>query len=150
MTPLIKIIRTENAPADHPLPVYQSEGAAGMDLYACIEEPVTPAPHKPVLIPSGVAIALPTNEFAAFIYARSGLASKHGISLANGVGVVDSDYRGEIKVALINLTDTEYTINPRDRIAQLVIAPVCVARVVLEDELPQTERGAGGFGSTGR
>ncbi len=150
MTPLIKIVRTENAPKDHPLPAYQSEGAAGMDLYACISEPVTLAPHRPVLIPTGIAIALPTNEFAAFIYARSGLASKHGISLANGVGVVDSDYRGEIKVALINLTNEEYTVNPRDRIAQLVIAPVCNVRVHLEDSLPESDRGEGGFGSTGR
>ena len=132
------------------IPFRATAGSAGMDLYACIEEPVTLAPRRPVLIPTGIAIALPTNEFAAFVYARSGLASKHGISLANGVGVVDSDYRGEIKVALINLTDEEYTVNPRDRIAQLVIAPVCSVRVHLEDELPQSERGEGGFGSTGR
>ena len=131
-------------------PKYQSEFSAGADLCACIDAPVTIAPHCRALIPSGIAIEMEQNGFGAFIFARSGLASKHGICLANGVGVVDSDYRGEIKVALCNSSDTEYTVMPFERIAQLVIMPVTVAEFVLADSLSETERQDGGFGSTGK
>ena len=101
-------------------------------------------------IPTGIAIAIENNETAAFVYARSGLGIKHGISLSNGVGVIDSDYRGEICVGLINTSSEDYTIQPGERIAQLVLAPVIPAQPVEVDSLDETERGEGGFGSTGR
>ena len=101
-------------------------------------------------MPTGIAIGLPSPETVGLIYARSGLAVKHGLALSNGVGVIDSDYTGEIRVGLVNLSDTAYTIEPGERIAQLVIAPVLLPEIVETDELDQTARGAGGFGSTGR
>ena len=101
------------------------------------------------MIPTGIAISLPSNEYVAYIYARSGLACKKGICLANSVGVVDSDYRGEIKCGLINLGSEDFTVNHGDRIAQLVIAPVAIADIEECETLDDTERGAGGFGSTG-
>ena len=111
---------------------------------------MTLQPNVPVMIPTGLAIALPSREMAAMIFARSGLAVKHGIALSNGVGVVDSDYRGEIQVGLVNLSREPYTIEPQERIAQLIVMPVCTLPVEEVDELPQTDRGSGGFGSTGR
>ena len=102
------------------------------------------------VIPTGIAIGLDNPEYAAFIYARSGLAIKHGIGLLNSVGVIDSDYRGEIKVGVINQIDKEYTIEPNERIAQMVIMPVSLPKIVEVDELDETERGTGGFGSTNR
>ena len=131
-------------------PKYQSEYSAGADLCACIDAPITIAPHARALVPSGIAIEMEQNGFGAFIFARSGLASKHGICLANGVGVVDSDYRGQIKVALCNTSDEEYTVQPFERIAQLVIMPVVTAEFIGADTLSDTERGSGGFGSTGK
>lgn len=133
-----------------PAPAYATEGAAGMDLTACIDEDILIKKGETVLIPTGVAIALPDNSSVAYIYARSGLAIKHGIMLANGVGVVDSDYRGEVKVGLINLSNEDYVIKCGDRIAQMVFAPVLIAETEVCDELPETKRGEGGFGSTGR
>lgn len=130
------------------LPEYQTSGAAGMDLCACVEGSVTLAPSERKLIPTGFAMALPEG-YAAFIYARSGLASKKGITLPNCVGVIDSDYRGEIKVALVNISDEAFTINSGDRIAQMVITRVERAELALADELSDTERAGGGFGSTG-
>jgi len=149
MTPLLKI-KLLNGADERFLPAYQSDGAAGMDLRAHIEAPLTLAPHKPCLVPTGIAIALPSADYAAFVHARSGLASKHGIGLSNGVGVVDSDYRGELKVPLINQSDVPYEIAPGERIAQLVIAPVCRVETLVCEELDDTQRGEGGFGSTGR
>ncbi len=132
------------------LPFYATEGAAGMDLSADIPAPVTLARGALMRIPTGIAIRLPSPAYAAFVYARSGLGTKHGICLSNGVGVIDSDYTGEIQVGLINLGPAEYTIAPGDRIAQLVFAPVARATLCEVDELTPTQRGAGGFGSTGR
>ncbi|MBE7030221.1 MAG: dUTP diphosphatase [Ruminococcaceae bacterium] len=132
------------------LPFYATEGSAGMDLKACISEDVTLPPLGRALIGTGIAIKLPDARFGAFVFARSGLAIKSGITLANCVGVVDSDYTGEIKVGLINLSNSPYTIKNGDRIAQLVILEVAKAQFTAVDELEQTERGAGGFGSTGR
>lgn len=132
-----------------PLPAYETSGSAGADLRACMDEPVTLKPLQRALIPTGIAISLPGPEFAALVMARSGLASKEGLTLANAVGLIDSDYRGEIKVAMVNLSDGERTITPGQRIAQLVIAPVCKAGFVTAETLDATERGAGGFGSTG-
>ena len=132
------------------LPTRSTAGSAGADLYACIDEAVTIAPGGLKLIPTGIAIALPDSSCAAFLYARSGLGVKHGICLANGVGVVDSDYRGEICVGLCNVSDTPYTIEPFERVAQMVIAPVIIPEIFECDSLDDTERGAGGFGSTGK
>lgn len=133
-----------------PFPAYATAGAAGMDLRACLDEPLTLNPGDRVGVPTGFAIALPGPEWVAYIFARSGLGIKNGITLPNCVGVIDSDYRGEIIVALTNLSDTPYTIQPGDRVAQLVISPVVQAQISLVDELDETDRGAGGFGSTGR
>lgn len=132
------------------IPKAATGGSAGMDLYACVDSDVTLAPGQRALIPTGIAIALESNAFVAYIYARSGLAIKSGITLSNCVGVVDSDYRGEVKVGLINLSDSEYTVKNGDRIAQMVIAPVIMADIEEVSELDETERDAGGFGSTGR
>lgn len=127
-----------------------TKGSAGMDLCACIDEPVTINAGEIKVIPTGLAIALENENFVAYIYARSGLAIKHGITLANCVGVIDSDYRGELCVGLTNISKESYTIECDERIAQLVIAPVCICDVLETDELDDTERGVGGFGSTGK
>ena len=132
------------------IPKRATEGAAGMDLFACITDAVALAPGQLTVIPTGIAIELSDNTCAAFLYARSGLGVKHGICLSNGVGVIDSDYRGEICVGLCNVSDTPYTIEPGERVAQMVIAPVLIPSVVEVGELGETERGSGGFGSTGR
>ena len=132
------------------IPQRATNGSAGMDLYACIAESVTLAPGQLTVIPTGIAIELPDNTCAAFLYARSGLGVKHGICLSNGVGVIDSDYRGEVCVGLCNVSDMPYTIEPQERIAQMVISPVIIPELTECDELDETERGAGGFGSTGK
>ncbi len=132
-----------------PVPFYASEDAAAMDLCACTDAPVEIAPRALVSIPSGVAVALPSADCVALVFARSGLGVRHGVCLSNGVGVIDSDYRGEIRVGLTNLSDTPYTVRPGDRIAQLAVLPIVRAEPELVDELDETERGAGGFGSTG-
>lgn len=121
-----------------------------MDLTAHISEPITIAPRQRILLPTGIAIALPSAEYVALVFARSSLGAKHGISLSNGVGVIDSDYRGEIKVGLTNHSDEPYTIHPGDRVAQLAIMPVVQANIVPVEELDETDRGSGGFGSTGK
>lgn len=131
------------------IPFRATEGSAGMDLYACIDEPITLEAGEKAVIPTGIAIALPSPELGAFIFARSGLAIKHGIGLLNSVGVIDSDYRGEVCVGLINQLKEPYTVQPDERIAQMVIMPVSLIQPVEVDELDETERGTGGFGSTG-
>ena len=141
----IKLLREGAVP-----PRYATEGAAAMDLTACMDAPVTIAPRQLVTLPTGLAIALPSAEYVALVFARSGLGIKHGIALSNGVGVIDSDYRGEIQVGLTNLSDTPYTVQPGDRVAQLAVVPVARALVELADELDDTARGAGGLGSTGQ
>ena len=132
------------------LPKRATNGSAGMDLYACIDEPITLAPGQLAIVPTGIAIALPANSCAAFLYARSGLGVKHGICLSTGVGVIDSDYRGEICAGLCNVSDKPYTIEPDERVCQMVIAPVLTPDVVEVSELDDTDRGEGGFGSTGK
>lgn len=132
------------------VPQYATAGAAAMDLTACIDSPVTIEPHQRVLLPTGIAIALPSAEYVALVFARSSLGAKHGISLSNGVGVIDSDYRGEIKVGLTNFSDKPYTIQPGDRVAQLAVIPLVQANVLPVTELDETDRGVGGFGSTGK
>lgn len=127
-----------------------TNGSAGMDLHACIDEPITINPGEIKVIPTGLAIALENENYVAYIYARSGLAIKHGITLANCVGVVDSDYRGEVCVGLTNISNESYTITKDERIAQLVIAPICICEAVEVEDLDETQRGEGGFGSTGK
>lgn len=131
------------------LPRYASSGAAGMDLHACMEGALAIAPGQRVRVPTGIAVQLPNRQLVALVYARSGLAWRHGIGLPNGVGVIDSDYTGEIQVLLTNFGSDPVEIAPGDRIAQLVVAPIHLARWVQVDALLPTERGAGGFGSTG-
>lgn len=132
------------------LPAYQTPGSAAMDLAALLDGPLTIAPGGRVSVPTGLSIALPDNGWVALLFPRSGLSIKHGVTLANCVGVIDSDYRGEIMVVLINRGEAPYTVQPGDRIAQLMLAPVGIARVVEAEALPDTQRGQGGFGSTGR
>ncbi|MCH5297602.1 MAG: dUTP diphosphatase [Ruminococcus sp.] len=131
------------------IPMRATNGSAGMDLYACIDSPITLAPGELAVVPTGIAIELPDNSCAAFLYARSGLGVKHGICLSNGVGVIDSDYRGEICAGLCNVSNEPYTINPDERVCQMVIAPVLLPQITEVTELGDTERGEGGFGSTG-
>ena len=126
------------------LPFRATDGSAGMDLYACIDSPVTLGAGEKAVIPTGIAIELPSAELAAFVFARSGLAIKHGIGLLNG------DYRGEICVGVINQLAEPYTIAPDERIAQLVIMPVSLINPVEAQSLDDTARGEGGFGSTGK
>lgn len=132
------------------IPRRATPGSAGMDLHACIGEPVTIHPQKLVMIPTGLSMSLPHSGYGAFLFARSGLGVKHGICLSNGVGVVDSDYRGEICVGLCNVSDAPYTIEPGERVAQLVVLPVAMLACEQVDSLDETQRGAGGFGSTGK
>ena len=132
------------------IPKRATEGSAGMDLYACIDNEITIEPGSLAFVPTGIAIELPSKNYMANIYARSGLGIKHGICLSNGVGVVDSDYRGEVCVGLCNVSDAPYTINVNERIAQMVIVPVSLMPVVQVQEITDTSRGEGGFGSTGK
>lgn len=133
-----------------PLPQFATPGSAAMDLRACLDGPVTLQAGARAVIPTGLAMALPSADYVALVFARSGLGIKQGVCLSNGVGVIDSDYRGEIAVGLVNLSDAPYTVQPGDRIAQLMVTPVVQPRVHLVPELDETERGVGGFGSTGR
>ena len=131
------------------IPYRATTGSAGMDLYACTNDPVTIEPHKIAVIPTGIAIELESADYVAYIFARSGLAIKHGLAPANCVGVIDSDYRGEVCVGLVNQTDQPYTVQPDERIARMVISPVLLPDIEVVDELSDTVRAGGGFGSTG-
>lgn len=133
------------------LPAYATEGSAAVDLRAAIEQdaPVTIAPGCRAMIPTGVAISPESRDVVAIVAARSGLAVKSGICLANGIGVIDSDYRGEISVGLLNTSDKDFTVQRGDRIAQLMFMPVLQATLIAAESLDETARGAGGFGSTG-
>ena len=130
------------------LPTYGTAYSAGADLYACLEEEITIAPGATAFVPTGIAMEVP-QMCAGLIYARSGMACKQDLAPANKVGVIDSDYRGEIMVALHNHGNSPRTVNPGDRIAQFVLAPVLTADFAETDSLEDTARGAGGFGSTG-
>jgi dUTP pyrophosphatase len=131
-----------------PLPAYASDGAAGMDALAAIETPLVLAPGQRAAVPTGLAMAIPPG-FEIQVRPRSGLAFKHGLTVANAPGTIDSDYRGEVKVLLVNLGSDPVTITRGMRIAQLVPAAVTRARLALVDSLDETVRGSGGFGSTG-
>ena len=131
------------------VPERATAGSAGLDLAACIESDVVIPPHEIRLIPTGLAAAPDRSDVMLMICARSGLAAKHGIALANGVGIVDADYRGELCVALINQSGTAFTVTNGMRIAQLICVPVCLPEILTAEQLSDTARGTGGFGSTG-
>lgn len=149
-TPVVKVAVTRVRPATDllPLPRYVTAGAAGMDLLADVTEPLEIPPARRLLIPTGIAIELPTG-FEAQVRPRSGLALRHGVTLLNSPGTIDSDYRGEIQVLMINLGDQPYTVRRGDRIAQMIVAPVVRAELREVDALAESRRGAGGFGHTG-
>ena len=145
----MEIVKIKKLRDNAHIPMRATDGAAGMNLYACLDGLKIICPGDLLMIPTGIAIELPNNKYAAFIYSRSGLGVKHGICLSNGVGVIDSDYRGEICVGLCNVSDEPYVISDGMRIAQMVIEPVHTPQIVEVDELSDTQRGTGGFGSTG-
>jgi dUTP pyrophosphatase len=132
------------------VPKRATTGSAGYDLCAAINESVTINPGETVKIPSGIAIEIPRNDYVALIFARSSLGIKKGLVPANAVGVIDSDYRGEIIVALHNHSSEQYTVKPKERIAQMVLVNVGLPELLVCDELSDTQRGEGGFGSTGK
>jgi dUTP pyrophosphatase len=146
-------IKLELKRLDHgqglPLPAYQSALAAGLDLVAAVDDGLTLQPGSRALVPTGLAMALPVG-YEAQVRPRSGLAAKHGVTVLNTPGTIDADYRGEVKVILINLGDTAFEISRGDRIAQMVIAPVLQAEIEEVEILSETSRGTGGFGSTGQ
>jgi dUTP pyrophosphatase len=145
----VRVRRVRAHPEPLPLPRYETEFAAGMDLRADIEGELTLGPLQRLAVPTGLALALPP-DYEAQVRPRSGLALRHGITLLNSPGTVDADYRGEVKVVLINLSHEPFTLKRGERIAQLVVAPVSRASLVEFEVLDATERGEGGFGSTGR
>ena len=132
------------------LPSYATPGSAGLDLRACLQEPLTLAPNAWQLVPTGIAIYLKDPNFAAIILPRSGLGHKHGIVLGNLVGLIDSDYQGQLMVSAWNRSDKSFTIEPMERIAQLVVVPVVQAQFNVVTEFPTSQRGEGGYGSTGK
>lgn len=133
-----------------PLPAYATEGSAGLDLRVCIDEPLQIAALETVLLPTGLSIYIADPGLAAVILPRSGLGHKHGIVLGNLVGLIDSDYQGELKVSCWNRSQEHFTVNPGDRIAQLVFLPVVQVGFSIVDSFTETNRGQGGFGSSGR
>ena len=132
------------------IPQRATVGSAGLDLCAAITEPLTLAGGETAVIPTGIAAELPSADYGLFVFPRSGIAIKHGIGLLNSVGVIDSDYRGEIMVGVINQISESYTIQPGERIAQMVVIPVSTMPVCEVEALEETQRGAGKFGSTGK
>ena len=150
MTPIELKILDPRVGTDFPLPAYATPGSAGLDLRACLDAPLTLAPGETQLLPTGMAIHIKDPGLCATILPRSGLGHKHGIVLGNLVGLIDSDYQGQLMVSCWNRGTTSFTIEPGERIAQLVILPVVQAEFTLVSEFDQSERGAGGFGSSGR
>jgi dUTP pyrophosphatase len=132
------------------LPAYATPGSAGLDLRACIDAPIDLGPNAWHLVPTGIAIWIKDPGYAALILPRSGLGHKHGIVLGNLVGLIDSDYQGQLMVSCWNRSDTAFRLEPMERLAQLVIVPVLQARFNVVDEFPATQRGEGGYGSTGK
>lgn len=132
-----------------PYPYYATAGAAALDLHACVDEAVVVPAGGQATVPTGIAAAVPEG-YVGLLAVRSSMGVRHGVTLANGIGVIDSDYRGPLSVGLRNLRDEDYRVEPGDRVAQLLVVPVLCPEVEVVDELPDTARGAGGFGSTGR
>lgn len=148
---IVKYIRTGSGEnLEVKVPKYATEGSAGMDLSACIPEDIVIKPGEIAMVKTGIAIQIPNSNIGGFVFPRSGLSSRHGITLANCVGVIDSDYIGEIICPVINHGSSDYTIKPCDRIAQIVFMPVLKVQLQETDRLETTGRGAGGFGSTGK
>lgn len=143
-------VRIIDARMQDQLPAYATAGSAGLDLRACLDAPLTLAPNAWQLVPTGIAIYLANPAYAALILPRSGLGHKHGIVLGNLVGLIDSDYQGQLMVSAWNRSDSTFTIEPMERIAQLVIVPVVQAQFNLVTEFPPSVRGEGGYGSTGK
>lgn len=143
------VLKIKRLPHNEVLPEYKTEGAAGMDLCAAIENAITLKPLERALVPTGLKIEL-EHGYEAQIRPRSGLSIKHGITLINCVGTIDEDYRGEVCVPVVNLSNETYSIQPQERIAQMIIARVEQAQLEVVTELTETVRGAGGFGSTGK
>jgi dUTP pyrophosphatase len=135
---------------EFPLPKYATDGSAGMDLYACLDEHLHIAPGETHLIPSGIALHIDDQHLAAMILPRSGLGHKHGIVLGNLVGLIDSDYQGQIFISVWNRGQHSFTIEPGDRIAQMVIVPIALANFKVVEDFTPSHRGSGGFGHTGR
>ncbi|WP_413641467.1 dUTP diphosphatase [Oceanisphaera sp. IT1-181] len=150
MTPIELKILDPRVGTDLPLPAYATPGSAGLDLRACLDAPLTLAPGETQLLPTGMAIHIKDPGLCATILPRSGLGHKHGIVLGNLVGLIDSDYQGQLMVSCWNRGSASFTIEPGERIAQLVILPVVQAQFTLVNEFDQSERGEGGFGSSGR
>jgi dUTP pyrophosphatase len=146
----MEVLQIKKLKENAKVPARGTAGSAGLDLCACIDEPITLNCGDTAVIPTGIAIALPSAGYGAFVFPRSGIAVKHGIGLLNSVGVIDSDYRGEIMVCVINQKRDAYTIEPGERIAQMVIMPVSMMPVEEVTQLNETDRGEGGFGSTGK
>jgi dUTP pyrophosphatase len=149
MVPDIRISVARVGPVHVPLPRYQSAGAAGMDLHAALEKPLVIEPGSRALVPTGLVFAIPAH-YEGQVRPRSGLAVKAGLTVLNAPGTVDSDFRGEVHVLLVNLGQAAATVEPLERIAQMVFAPVARAELVVASELDATHRGKGGYGSTGR
>ncbi len=143
------VLKIERLPHNRFIPEYKTEGAAGMDLCAAISEPLTLKPLERALVPTGIKIEL-EHGYEAQIRPRSGMSIKHGITLINCVGTIDEDYRGEVCIPVVNISNETYSIQPDERIAQMIIARVEQAKIEVVTELSETERGAGGFGSTGK
>lgn len=146
----MSVLKIKRLRPDAQLPSRATQGSAGYDLYACIEQPVVIEAGESVKIPTGIAIELESENYVALLFARSSMGTKYGVAPANAVGVIDSDYRGEVCVCLRNYSGTAYTVQPQDRIAQLLVLPVDLPQIEEVEELSDTCRGQGGFGSTGR
>ena len=142
---IVKVVKEKNVS----LPKYETSGSAGMDVRANIDEPIVLGSLERVLVPTGLKIAIPEG-YEVQVRPRSGLAIKHGITLLNTPGTIDSDYRGELKIIMVNLSKDEYTINPQERIGQLILNKVAQMELIEVESLDETERGAGGFGHTGK
>ena len=144
------IVHLKKTDARAKIPERATSGSAGFDLFALLDKELMVYPHQPVKIHTGIALSMPDNQMVGLVYPRSGLASKFGLIPSNCVGVIDSDYRGEIMVSLTNLSQTAYCLKPFERIAQLVFAPVILPELSETDNLDDTDRGTGGVGSTGQ
>ncbi len=144
------ILKIERKRPNVNIPKKGTPGSAGLDLCAYIDHPLILTPGHMITVPTGIAIELPSNEYAGFIFARSGLGTKYGIALSNGVGIIDSDYRGEIFVGLSNVSSKNYQIEPGERVAQLIVMPIANLQLMEVDSLSPTERGINAFGSTGK
>lgn len=150
MTPIQLKILNQKIGSEFPLPTYATEGSAGLDLRACLDENISLAPGDTTLIPTGIAIYIADTSLAAVILPRSGLGHKHGIVLGNLVGLIDSDYQGELMVSCWNRGKDSFVIEPGERVAQLVLVPVLQAQFEVVDVFQESDRGTGGFGSSGR